>query len=184
VFSICFIALSCSVADGEADDGKATPQNARQILAQLKAECDVPGQSHGCLWMSYVSATEKARHECISQLRQIGQVAIPEIHNQFANATAAYKEMLVLALAAIEDSSAVLQAADLMLNSQRPSVRVCAAWELRGRHDQMIAEYFKKALRDEYKRKDGSCLQTGDGMIYPVRMIASDALVELESRAQ
>ena len=71
------------------------------------------------------------------------------------------------------------QAAGLMLKSKQPAVRVCAAFELRRLKDKKLVGPFKQALTDSFKREDGGCVRIGDGMIYPVRLIASDALVEL-----
>src|SRR6266513_2475013 len=153
---------------------KPPQDQARSALARLKAECDVAGQSNSSLWTSYVSATEKARHEIIAQLKSLGAEIVPFVRAEFQHGKGEYREMLTLALAALGDDAALLSAADVLLVSERPAVRVCAAWQLRGVKDKRTIEQLKKALRDSYKRQDGGCVRIGEGMIYPVRIIASD----------
>jgi hypothetical protein len=158
---------------------KPPQDQARSALVRLKAQCDVPGQSDKALRLMYVSATERARREAIAQLKSLGGEIVPLVRAESLYATNEYREMLTVALAALRDDAAILATADLMLVSKRPSVRVCATLELRGVKDKRTIGHFKKALRDSYKREDGSCVRIGDGVIYPVRIIASGALVEM-----
>jgi len=175
---IFLVGLLSVVQQGRAEDGTALPK-AREALTRLKAECDVPGQTNASLWTAYVSATEKARHEAITQLKSLGGETVAEVRHELERADGEHKEMLTITLAALGDDKAVTQASELMLHSKRAAVRVCAAWELQGLKDKRTLEYFKQALHDPYERKDGSCVPIGDGMIHPVRVIASDALVGL-----
>ena len=163
---------------GRAEDN-TTASRTKAALARLKAECDVPGQTNASLWTSYISATEKARHEAIGQLQTLGSGVVPLVRAEFQQATNEYREMLTVALAALRNDAAILEGADLMLTSKRPAVRVGAAMELRGIKDKRTLGHFKKALQDPFEREDGGCVRIGDGMIYPVRIIASDALVGL-----
>jgi hypothetical protein len=148
-------------------------------LTRLKAECDVQGQTNESLWNAYVSATEKARHEAIAQLKPLGKETVAEVRRELEHAGGEYQEMLVITLAALGDGKALTQASELMLRAERAAVRVCAAWELRALKDKKTLKYFKQALHDPYKREDGSSARIGDGMIYPVRIIAAGALVDL-----
>ncbi len=175
---IWFVVSLSVVQHGLAND-EAALSNARGALTRLKAECDVSGQTNASLWTSNVSATEKARREAIAQLKLLDSKIVALVQTELQHATNEYREMLTVALAALRDDAEVLAAAELMLASQNPAVRVCASLELRSLKDKRIITHFKKALSDPYQRKDGSCVLVGDGTIFPVRMIASDALVEL-----
>jgi hypothetical protein len=127
----------------------------------------------------YVSRTEKARLDAITRLKSFGAHALPLVLGASKHATNEYQEMLTVALAAMREDDAIFATATLMLVSERPAVRVCAALVLRGLKDKRTIDQFKKALMDPYYRQDGGCIRVGDGQIYPVRLIASDALVEL-----
>jgi hypothetical protein len=174
-----FLVALLSVAQHCKAEENAVLMKASEALTRLRAECDVPGQTNAAVWTAYVSATEKARHEVIAQLKTLGGEIAVEVRRELEHARGEYREMLVITLAALGDEKAVTQASELMLHSERPAVRVCAAWELRGLKDKRTLAYFKQALQDPYKRKDGSRVQIADGMVYPVRIIASDALVDL-----
>lgn len=69
--------------------------------------------------------------------------------------------------------------AALPQTSKFPAVRVCAAHELRRLKDPRMIDHFKKALKDPYKRRAGACVRRAEGLIYPVRGIASAALLDL-----
>ena len=115
----------------------------------------------------------------MAQLKRAGGAAVGEARRELEQAQGEYREMLTIALAALGDEPAVIEASDLMLHSKRAPVRVCAAWELRALADKRTVEYFKRALHDPYQRQDGSCVPIGDGMVYPVRVFATDGLVQL-----
>lgn len=151
--------------------------SASEALSFLKKECDDPKMSNGCEWTSYCSATELARFRCIKQLKSLGDEAQGEARREMVAAKGEYKQMLTVTLAAFGDSTSIWQAGQLMLHARLPAVRVCAAMELSRRKDSRMLEPFKLALADGFKRRDGSCVS--HGMIYPVRLIASDALVDL-----
>ena len=86
--------------------------------------------------------------------------------------------MLTITMAVLGDKAAVNLAAQLMLNSDKPAVRIVAALELRRLKDKTLLEPFKRAMTDSFKRQRGGCLGP-EMMIFPVRTIASDALVDL-----
>ena len=176
---LILIVASLSVVQHAFAGEDAALSKARDALTRLKAECDVPGQTNASLWTSYVSATERARHKAIEELQSLDGKIAPLVRAESQQATNEYREMLTVALAALRDDAAILAAAELMVASQKPAVRVCAALELRAIKDKRTIAHFKKALTDPFEREDGSCVRIGDGKIYPVRIIASDALVEL-----
>ena len=146
-------------------------------LSKLKLECDRSHLSNESRWTSYLSATEVERGDCIANLKTAREAALPQVRKELETAKGEYKEMLTIALAALGDEAALNQTGELMLKAQKPAVRVCAARELRRLKNKGLIEPFKQALADPFKRSDTSCLKRG--MIYPVRLIASDALVDL-----
>lgn len=148
-----------------------------EVLQYLKSECDNPKVSNECAWTYYASETELARFRCIKQLKSMGDDAQAQVRRELATAKGEYRQMLTIALAAFGDNSSIYQSGQLMLHARLPAVRVCAAGELRRLKDSRMLEPFKLALADGFKRRDGSCVSRG--MIYPVRLIASDALVDL-----
>ena len=60
----------------------AAESKAREALKRLQAECGVPGQSNESLWLSYVSATEKRRHEAITELKSVGEEAVAQVRHE------------------------------------------------------------------------------------------------------
>ena len=60
----------------------AAESKAREALKRLQAECDVPGQTNKSLWLSYVSATEKAGHEAIAELKSLGEEAVTLVRHE------------------------------------------------------------------------------------------------------
>lgn len=173
-----FLHLLLLSADSRGQESRAlTVDDVPGILQILEAECDVPNQTTDGEWLSYASSTENARLRCIAQLTQVGMPAEALILEAAEGAKPEYSEMLTLSLAAIGNSEAASSTAALMLKSKMPAVRVCAAFILRRLKDKRFIEHLKKALNDPFKRKDGSCVTIGDGMVYPVRLIATGALV-------
>jgi hypothetical protein len=152
------------------------PQNA---LRRLKSECDNPKVSNESQWTSYSSRTEFLRRQCIGDLKPLGAVGLAAVRRELVGAKGEYRQMLTVALAALGDQGAMAQTVTLMLHAEKPAVRFVAAAELSKLENKALIEPFKQALRDQFKRRDGSCVQIGNGMIYPVRLIASGALVRL-----
>ncbi len=158
----------------------APPQPVRsstEVLNDLKKECDNPKVSNESYFTSYLSKTELNRSKYIGELKAMGDVAVSSVRQELPPAKGEYKQMLVVALAALGDNTAIWQASRLMLKAQLPAVRVCAAHELRKLQDKRLIEPFKQAFSDTFQRMDGSCVNKR--MIYPVRLIASSALVKL-----
>jgi hypothetical protein len=153
------------------------PVTPGDLLKKLKGECDNPKISNESYWTSYASETEMKRTDCINQLKSTGQRAVPLIRQEITTAKGEYKQMLTIALAAFGDNTAIWQTGRLMLKAEKPAVRFCAARQLQKLDDKRLIGPFKQALSDPFKRMSGVCVNPG--MIYPVRVIASDALVGL-----
>ncbi|RYG63983.1 hypothetical protein EON80_20110 [bacterium] len=144
----------------------------RETLTKLKIECDNPNISNASEWTTSRSATERKRLTCIFALKAGDEAAVRQ---EIATAKGEYREMLTVALAACGDNSGIWQTSRLMLAAKTPAVRVCAASILRRLRDKRTIEPLKQALADPFERRDGTCVNPQ--MIFPVRRIASDALV-------
>jgi hypothetical protein len=88
-------------------------------------------------------------------------------------------EMLVLASLRRDNEKSVLDVCRLMVWSGYPAVRVCAARLLRDLRIPICAEWFTLALQDERVVMNNACGLDIDGKLYPVRLIAEQALREL-----
>lgn len=157
----------------------AVAKDPRNALQKLKSECDNPKVSNESQWTSYSSQTESLRRQCIRDLKPLGAIGLASVRGELVAAKGEYRKMLTVALAALGDKAAIAPTVALMLHAQKPAVRFVAAAELSQLRDKALIKPFKQALGDPFKRRDGGCVQIGNGMIYPVRLIASDALVHL-----
>lgn len=150
----------------------------RFALGWLKAECDFPGQPAEAMG-SFISSPESHRLEAIWSLKSAPNEAVVEIRRDSLSAPPEYKQMLTIALAVLGDPQALTNACELMLKSDKPAVRVCAAAALRRLAKKEALESFKQALHDPYKRRNRDCAPIAYEFYYPVRYIASSAVVEL-----
>ena len=174
LFAVLLIAQSLAYS---AEPLTTPVQKAKIALQQLKEQCDNPKVSNDSQWTSFASKTETVRRQSIHDLKSLGDVGFAAVHSEVRTAKNEYKQMLTVTLAALGDKDAVPETAKLMLQAEKPAVRFVAAAELRGLKNEELMPSFKKALSDPFKRRDGSCV--GPRIIYPVRLVASDALVDL-----
>jgi HEAT repeat protein len=84
-----------------------------------------------------------------------------------------------MALVRLGDRQRVGHVASYLTDSPSPMIRVCAAFTLRLSRDRSAIPALKQALHDPYQRKDGSDVGPRDRLVYPIRILAADALVEL-----
>ena len=171
------VLLSLQIAAYSAEKPIEASKKAKIALQKLKEQSDNPKLSNESEWISYLSKTELARRQSIRELKSLGETGVTAVRQELKTAKGEYQQMLIIALAALGDKAAVSETAELMLKAEKHAVRVVAAAELRGLKNKELIESFKKALSDSFKRRDGSCVYPK--IIYPVRVIASDALVDL-----
>jgi len=150
-----------------------------QLLAELEAECAQPKTPDKPVWTSYLSETERIRWRIMTALQEQKAIAIRAIQADYATAKGEYRDMLTVTLASLGESNAVAQATNLLLSAKSPAVRICAAKALRDAKDKTAIPALKVAMRDPYRREDGGCVKIGDGMCYPVRIVASCALADM-----
>jgi len=149
------------------------------LLVELKKECEHPTSPDKPEWLSYLSPTERIRWCILDELQKQKESALPIVMTEAKTAKGEYYQMLTIVMAVLGDSSSITTTADLLIKAKSPAVRVCAAKALRVVKDRSTISALKQAMHDPYHREDGSCVKVGDGMCYPVRIVAGDALAEL-----
>lgn len=154
------------------------------ILGRLKAEALRPSKPDTPVFMSYASQPEIVILDSIGKLAALGQPIRDLVEVEAKAATGDYAKVLDLALTRLGDRSKLTQVAAYLALPNSSTLRFCAASTLRAVPDLSVIPALRKALADPYCRQDGSCLQVGDGTIYPVRMVAADALISLGEDAK
>lgn len=152
---------------------------AGEILAVLQREALHPTEPNKPVRMSYASQAEGTICGCLNQLCALGQPVKDLVESAAKEAEGNHAKVLDMALARLGDRRRAAKVADHLTSSDSPNVRFCAAMTLRMLRDKFSIPALRKALRDPYQRQDGSCVRVEDGNIYPIRIVAADALVEL-----
>ena len=94
-----------------------------------------------------------------------------------------YAKILDMARAQLGDRTRLDAVADTLVTSENHTVRFCAVMTLRRIGDRSAIPALRKALRDPYRRADGSDVGP-PRQIYPVRVVAADALIDLGADPQ
>ena len=167
--------------------GKALKRNmvpemrarAKQVLYELRQETMHPTKPNASARMSYGSQAENTICRCLSKLTALGDPVKDLVYGTAKEAEGDHAKVLDMALARLGDRTRVAQVANHLTSSKSHTIRFCAAVTLRILGDRSAIPALRKALHDSYHRQDGSCARIGDGEIYPVRIVAADALIEL-----
>jgi len=152
---------------------------AGEILADLKKEALNPTKPDEPVWLSYASQAELTICRGMDKLFSLGKPIRDMVEDAAKEAEGNHAKVLDMALARLGDQTRVMKVTECLTDSDSPTIRFCAAWTLRALRDPSTIPALRKALRDPYRRQDGSCARIGDGMIYPVRNVAAGALVKL-----
>ena len=170
------------LAAGQALKKEMVPEmqsRARHLLKQLKTEALSPSGSDDAAFMSYCSQSEGTICASLAKLAALGRPVKEVVEREAADAKEDYAKVLDMALAQLGDRSKLARVADYLVTSPDHSIRFCAAMTLNRVADRSAIPALQKALQDPYHRKDGSCVRIGDGEVYPVRLVAADALIDL-----
>jgi HEAT repeat protein len=152
---------------------------AKQILTELRREALQPTKPNTSAWISYGSQAENTICRCLGKLTTLGDPVKDLVEGAVKEAKGDHAKVLDMALARLGDRTRVAQVTNHLISAKSHTMRFCAAVTLRILGDRSTISALRKALRDPYHRQDGSCLRIGDGEIYPVRLVAADALIEL-----
>jgi hypothetical protein len=150
----------------------------REILADLQKEALHPTEPNAPAWPSYASQAEGTICSCLNRLSALGDPMKDLVEAAAKEAKGDHAKVLDMALARLGDRARVARVADHLTAADSPTVRFCAAMTLRKLRDHSAIPALRKALRDPYQRRDGSCMGP-DKNICPVRVVAADALVDL-----
>jgi hypothetical protein len=129
--------------------------------------------------MGILSEAESTIGCHVSRLAAFGEPIKDLLESASALAEGDYAKVLDMALARLGDRTRVGRVATYLIESPSPTIRVCAALTLRLCGDRSAIPALKKALGDPYQRKDGSDVGPRDRLVYPVRILATDALAAL-----
>jgi HEAT repeat protein len=152
---------------------------AKQVLAEIRREVLHPTKPNTSARMSYGAQAENTICRCLGKLTALGDPVKDIVKGAAKEAEGGYAKVLDMALARLGDRTRVAQVANHLTSAESHTIRFCAAVTLRILGDRSTIPALRKALRDPYHRQDGSCVRIGDGEIYPVRIVAADALIEL-----
>jgi hypothetical protein len=157
---------------------------AQAILADLKAESLNPTRPDDPVRMGMLSEAENKIGRHLSRLATFGEPVKDLVAQAAASAEGDYAKVLEMALVRLGDRTKVSRVAASLTDSPSPTIRACAALTLRLSRDRSVIPALRKALRDPYQRRDGSDVGPRDRLVYPVRMLAADALIELGENAK
>jgi HEAT repeat protein len=150
-----------------------------QILAGLKAESLHPTRPDEPVGMGFLSEAESTIGRHLSRLAAFGEPIKDLVERTSVSAEGDYAKVLDMALVRLGDPARVGRVATYLIESPSPTIRSCAAITLRLSGDRSAIPALKKALRDPYQRKDGSDVGPRDRLVYPIRVLAADALIDL-----
>ena len=180
------------LAAGKALHKDMTPEiraRAANVLADLRQEALHPTDPDRAVFIRNASQAELTISAGLSKLHSFGEAAKDLVEEEAKTAEGNYAKVLDMALARLGDRKRLAKVADHLTAADNTTVRYCAALTLRMVRDKSTIPALRKALHDPYQRQDAPCVRIGDGMMYPVRVIAADALIDLgedpkEVRAQ
>jgi hypothetical protein len=152
---------------------------AAKVLVDLQRESLHPTDPDRAVFISNASQAELAICGGLEKLHSLGEPAKDLVEEAAKTAEGNYAKVLDMALARLGDRKRLANVGDHLTASNSPTMRFCAATTLRMVRDKSAIPALRKALRDPYQRQDASCVRLGEGTIYPVRMIAADALIDL-----
>jgi hypothetical protein len=158
----------------------------QEILAVLKAESLHPTRPDAPVWTSFGSEAENTINHNLSRLADFEQPIRDMVVREASSAEGDYARVLEMALVRLGDRNRVANVSNTLTNSPSPTLRCCAALTLRLSGDRAAIPALKKALQDPYQRENGSDVRMPgqSRMIYPVRILAADALISLGEDAQ
>lgn len=151
------------------------------VLERLKAECNPRSATNEYIFSTTAQPTEMARGKILNELALLAdeEPVLEVIRRRLDRSdTTEYAEMLQVLMLGLGDRESLRPVGVLMVLSEYPAVRICAARVLRRLHDVESGEYFTDALGDARFVRNDAC-GIHPGKYYPVRTIAALALHEM-----
>lgn len=165
-------------------DGPHVPSRSEKTLAvleRLKAECNPRSVTNEYVFSMTAQPTEMARGELLNELALLtDEEPVLKVIRQHLDRRdpTEYSEMLQVLLLGLGDRESLGPVGELMVLSEYPAVRICAARVLRRLHEVETGQYFIDALGDARFVRNDAC-GIHPGKYYPVRTIAALALQEM-----
>jgi HEAT repeat protein len=153
-------------------------ERAVKILAKLAAEVAHPTRPEVPQWLSYGSESENIILREMQNLAALTPPAKRLVEQAAADAEGDYAKILDMARAQLGDRTRIAAVADALVTSENHTIRFCAAMTLRRIGDRSAIPALRQALRDPYRRTDGSDVGP-PRQIYPVRGVAGAALIDM-----
>uniref|UniRef100_UPI000A5EC6CF hypothetical protein n=1 Tax=Verrucomicrobium spinosum TaxID=2736 RepID=UPI000A5EC6CF len=151
------------------------------VLERLKAECNPRSVTNEYVFSTTAQPTELARGKILNELALLAdeEPVLSAIRQRLDRRdTTEYAEMLQVLMLGLGDRGSLRPVGELMVLSEYPAVRICAARVLRRLHDVESGEFFIDALGDPRFVRNDAC-GIHPGKYYPVRTIAALALHEM-----
>ncbi len=153
-------------------------QRAQRLLGQMETEALHPSKVDEAEWLSDFSQAELALLRVLDRLAALGAPVKDVVSSAADWASETYAPYLDMALVRLGDSSREAKVAEYLTSSTSITVRVCAVVTLRHLRKTTARPALWQALRDPYRRTSGSDVGPRRE-VYPVRIVAADALIDL-----
>ena len=153
---------------------------ANEILQSLKVAAEHFSDPDDRQSMGYMTPREGDVCRALDGLAGLG----PSIADLIAKETPLegprHAAMLDMAKARLGYAESLQRVTAIMNEATDPSLRICAAVTLRQLQDPATKAALWKALKDPYRKESHECLDPGgSGKVYPVRVVAAAALIDL-----
>jgi hypothetical protein len=158
-------------------------QRAQRFLDEMKSEALHPTKPDAAERLTDLSRAELAILRALDKLAELGQPVEDLVLSEASRASGTCSQYLNMALARLGTQSSEPKVAEYLTSSTNIAVRVCAVVTLRHLHKAAFRPALLSALRDPYRRASGSDVGPPRD-VYPVRVVAADALIELGENPQ
>lgn len=154
------------------------PSDWRQILADLRHECDPANPDADYSTVQSVMPTERKRAAILERCLEVGPDLLPWIKAaREAETDDELRGMLTVIAASLGDVPSRLPTAKAMIGEFFPALKISAAHVLRPIQDPALVPWFRTAMEDWHLITSSGCGIQGE-VYFPVRTIAALALNE------
>jgi len=153
---------------------------AGEILQSLKAAAEHFSEPDDRKSMGYVTPREGDVCRALNGLADLGPTIADLVEQEAPLAGSDHGALLDMARARLGNAASLRRVMGTMNDAPNPSLRICAAMTVRNLRNPVAKPALWKALQDTYRRESHECCAPGGSReVYPVRLIAADALIDL-----
>jgi HEAT repeat protein len=153
------------------------------LVGELEAAVTARREDASAAFATDVSVDELAMLRAMGLLVGLGVPARDVVSKAADSATGDFRAVLDMTLLGLGDADRWESVANSLTDSTSPSLRVVAALALVWAKESRAAPALWRALDDPFQRVSGCCVRMGDGMVFPVRLAAANALETLGADA-